>query len=662
MPPNREPQVETSPLRLRHHYFYIVFWILLASLILYIPGGISYIDALILASGAATQSGLNPVDLNGLHLVQQITLWIVPMVTNVVFLHSLLVLIRLYWFRRRFKRAIHEAKALCHAERGRWNQHLFDSESPTLVGLTRHVPDSQNRDGYEYPLFSDPEDQERLPLVNSPEWKPANGATSPHITFDDANEDHVSKTRRHTYSSYPVTGQRRSSISSTRTRNSHDIYGSTMPSLPPLMWQSSIASYSQWDEAQKEELGGIEYRALKTLMIILVSYFLAFHILGMLMFMLWISLSPQYHSTLADIQVNKFWWAAFTSGSAFNDLGYTLSPDSMASFRYAPFPLLMMTFFIVMGNTGFPCMLRLIIWTLSKFASYGTPLDEELQYLLEHPRRCFTLLFPRADTWRLAAVLLLLNAIDLIIFYALQEAAQLDPAMSPGMKFVNGLFQIASTRTAGFTITGLSKLHPAIQVSFLVMMYISAFPIAIVMRKTNVYEEKSLGIYDNDHADDDDADADAASTMPHAQQGLVSHMQHQLGFDLWYVMLGFFVVAVAEGKRLQERPDDRAFSLFPILFEIVSGYGTVGLSLGYPATETSLCAQFGWVSKVIVIAMEVRGRHRGLPHALDHAILLPCEKQEDAQGEWWWKRWLKRRTSNISHLFSHEAGEVDRLL
>jgi Trk-type K+ transport system membrane component len=221
--------------------------------------------------------------------------------------------------------------------------------------------------------------------------------------------------------------------------------------------------------------------------------------------------------------------------------------------------------------------------------------------------------------------------------------------MSAGAKFVNGLFQIASTRTAGFTITWLSRLHPAIQVSFLVMMYISAFPIAIVMRKTNVYEEKSLGIYYDD------------TPMPHAQQGLMSHIQRQLGFDLWYVMLGFFLIAVAEGKRLQEHPNDRAFSLFPILFEMVSGYGTVGLSLGYPGTDTSLCAQFSWVSKLIIIAMEVRGRHRGLPHALDHAILLPCEQQEDAQGEWWWKRWLKRRTS-ISHLFSHEADELERLL
>lgn len=221
---------------------------------------------------------------------------------------------------------------------------------------------------------------------------------------------------------------------------------------------------------------------------------------------------------------------------------------------------------------------------------------------------------------------------------------------SPGLRLVDGLFQIASTRTAGFSITSLGTLHPAVQVSFVVMMYISAFPIAIAIRKTNVYEEKSLGIYD-----------DEDKPNPH---GLAAHIQRQLGFDLWYVMLGFFLISVTEGKRIQQTHGrDFAFSLFPLLFEIVSAYGTVGLSLGYPKTETSLSAQFNPMSKLIIIAMQVRGRHRGLPHALDHAILLPCDVHQDQHGEWWWKRWLKRKSSNISNFFSHgDANEdIERL-
>ncbi|KAA8650474.1 low affinity potassium transporter [Aspergillus tanneri] len=572
--------MDTSPLRLLHHYIYIVVCLLLASVIFYLPGSVSYTDSLLLASGAATQTGLNPIDLHRLHVVQQGVLWVVPMVTNVVFMHSLLVLIRLYWFRRRFRHAIRDAKALCRTQRQRLNQHLRDLVSQGAVQISRPtIPVA--RESEEQPL-----------LENDAESSRKYQATTPHITFDDEH-DPDSKPRHRSFSS--AVSRRRSQS------ESGDVLHDANGSLPPLMWQASIASYSDWDEAQKEELGGIEYRALKTLLIILVGYFLAFHLLGIVLFVAWTMLSRRDDPVFSHLHVAPAWWAVFTAGSAFNDLGYTLTPDSLISFRTAAFPQLVMTFLIVVGNTGFPCMLRLIIWLLSKMSSYGSQLDEELQYLLNHPRRCFTLLFPSAETWRLAAVLLLLNAIDLIIFYSLQEIPS-----APGIRFVNALFQIASTRTAGFSITALGQLHPAVQVSFMVMMYISAFPIAIAIRKTNVYEEKSLGIY---HADEDtttEGGEEENTAKPHANRGLTAHIQRQLGFDLWYVMLGFFLVAVAEGSRLQQHRDDLAFSLFPILFEIVSAYGTVGLSLGYPRTETSLCGEFSIISKLVVVAMQVR--------------------------------------------------------
>ena len=49
-------------------------------------------------------------------------------------------------------------------------------------------------------------------------------------------------------------------------------------------------------------------------------------------------------------------------------------------------------------------------------------------------------------------------------------------------------------------MTNLQLVNPALLVSYLIMMYISVYPIAMSIRGTNVYEEKSLGIY----AEDDD--------------------------------------------------------------------------------------------------------------------------------------------------------------
>jgi hypothetical protein len=171
------------------------------------------------------------------------------------------------------------------------------------------------------------------------------------------------------------------------------------------------------------------------------------------------------------------------------------------------------------------------------------------------------------------------------------------------------------------------------------MMYISVFPIAISMRRTNVYEEKSLGIYAPEDEDDP-----GASKQP---SYVGAHLRKQLGFDLWYLFLGLFVIAIVEGGRLQNT-NEYSFTLFSVLFEIVSAYGTVGMSLGYPGINASFSAEFKPLSKLVVVAMQIRGRHRGLPYDLDRAILLPSEslqRKEDEESE---RRQLRRRNSSVS--------------
>jgi Cation transport protein len=213
-----------------------------------------------------------------------------------------------------------------------------------------------------------------------------------------------------------------------------------------------------------------------------------------------------------------------------------------------------------------------------------------------------------------------------------------------GLKIVDGLFQAASTRTAGFSVVNLATLHPAIQVSYLIMMYISVFPIAISMRRTNVYEEKSLGIY-GEMSNETEGEENEPSYVG-------AHLRKQLSFDLWYIFLGLFVIAIIEGNRI-EKTEEYAFTLFAVLFEIISAYGTVGLSLGYPTVTTSLSGEFKTLSKLVIIAMQIRGRHRGLPYELDRAVLLPSEslqEKEAAEG----KKMLARRRTSLSHMSSKD--------
>ncbi|GME97930.1 unnamed protein product [Ambrosiozyma monospora] len=155
------------------------------------------------------------------------------------------------------------------------------------------------------------------------------------------------------------------------------------------------------------------------------------------------------------------------------------------------------------------------------------------------------------------------------------------------------------------------------------MMYISVLPLAISIRRTNVYEEQALGIYlDGEKVDEPESNetTDDQKSSPKKMNFISTHLRKQLSFDLWFIFLGLFVICICEKKKLTK--GDPNFGIFQILFEIVSAYGTVGLSLGYPGVDTSFCSQFTVVSKLVIIAMMIRGRHRGLPYSIDRAIML----------------------------------------
>ncbi|KAL8812033.1 MAG: hypothetical protein Q9200_001332 [Gallowayella weberi] len=421
------------------------------------------------------------------------------------------------------------------------------------------------------------------------------------------------------------------------------------PITPYLSWQPTIGRNSAFvdlTEEQREELGGIEYRSLKTLAVVLVCYYVLFHVLGAVILVPWIHEVNSFGSVVDSDGINRTWWGIFTSASLFNDLGFTLTPDSMISFQRAVVPLFLGTIVIIIGNTGFPCMLRFVIWLLSKTIPRESGTWEELKFLLDHPRRCFTLLFPSDATAWLFWILVVLNCVDLILFIVLDIH---DPVVTEignvGYRILNGIFQASSTRTAGFATVNLANLHPGIQVSYMVMMYISVFPIAISVRRTNVYEEKSLGIYTDGGENDDNANEPSY---------VGAHLRRQLSFDLWYIFLGLFIIAIAEGQHIQNT-NEYAFTMYSCLFEIVSAYGTVGLSLGYPDSNTSFAGQFSVVSKLVIIAMQIRGRHRGLPYELDRAILLPSEslhKKEAVDAT----RRMQRRNSSLSNLMPIGSG------
>ncbi|QSL64953.1 hypothetical protein MERGE_002257 [Pneumocystis wakefieldiae] len=408
-----------------------------------------------------------------------------------------------------------------------------------------------------------------------------------------------------------------------RKRDSSPLSQRTSKSFPYLSYQPTIGRNSAFvtlTREQRDELGGIEYRALKLLCWILACYYFILHSFAAILFLLFSIYAKSYHKVISKASASSVWWAFFTSASLFNDFGMTLNPTSLTEFRHSRFILIFGSFLIVAGNTAFPIFLRFFIWLIAHILPKDSFHKESLYFLLDHPRRCFILLFPSKVTMWLFALLVILSITDATLFMILDfDNPSLADIDSTFLKILNSLFQSFSTRTAGFTVVNLSTLHTAVLVSYMFMMYISVFPVAVSIRKTNVYEERSLGIYTID---------DSAQNSSFVG----THIKHQLSFDLWYIFLGLFIICIAENTNIKDESLPN-FSVFSILFEIISAYCTVGLSLGHPDIHSSFSSKLSTISKLVIISLQIRGRHRGLPYALDRAVLLPTEKMERAEEE-----------------------------
>ncbi|KAL8722686.1 MAG: hypothetical protein Q9225_000853 [Loekoesia sp. 1 TL-2023] len=240
--------------------------------------------------------------------------------------------------------------------------------------------------------------------------------------------------------------------------------------------------------------------------------------------------------------------------------------------------------------------------------------------------------------------------------------------LSSGTRAIAGLFQALAVRSGGFYVVTILNLRIGLLILYVIMMYISVYPVVITMRNSNVYEERSLGIY----SDDPEPSCNSTSSsngleppqptstptskkeafltgikrrMTVATQGASSkpatmetrgyfvrqQLRGQLAHDLWWVVLAILFITITETSSFEHDPV--TYSVFNVIFEVISAYGTVGLSVGLPTQAYSFSGGWHKLSKLILCAVMIRGRHRGLPVAIDRAVLLPSEHLAAAEEE-----------------------------
>ncbi|KUI60843.1 High-affinity potassium transport protein [Cytospora mali] len=502
---------------------------------------------------------------------------------------------------------------------------------------------------------------------------------------------------------------------------------------------------------QREYLGGVEYRAIKLLILTVTMYFILWQLLGAIALGVWIAVNDP---SVTKVNMQDPWWTGvFLAISAFNNGGLTLLDAGIAAFQSAYFLLIVTVCLMLAGSAAFPVFLRLILWTMAQMLKYGTreedyPIAKEtLDFTLKYPRRVYTMLFPSRPTWYLAAMLAGLVVADWVALLVLSIGSPDLDSVSVGQRVFDRLFQSISLWSGGFSIISPSSVYFDLQVLWMAIMYLETYPGTITMRNSNVYEERSLGIYAGDDTADEDekknpggvdeahtaaqtllavppgrndmpfsptsafshtsnlstrsvkklanvgrrgtafvgrqiqkhmigfqgvginaprrpgrlqgvggasrstfftinppasslspssnsssATITSLSTKHEGEVDLVSqHVRSQLSHDVWWIALATFVITIIETKHSIIDPE--TYSVFNMMFEVVSAYTNIGLSLGLPDQAYSFSGGFYTGSKVVMVLVMLRGRHRGLPVALDRAVRLPKEQLDDEEEE-----------------------------
>ncbi|KAL4939589.1 hypothetical protein BDV06DRAFT_224861 [Aspergillus oleicola] len=643
------------------HYAYIIFMGILGLVVLYPYGNLRAVDAYFFGASASTESGLNTIDVKELKTYQQLYIYFIPILTNLGFINILVVVVRLYWFEKRLKEA---AVALQPAPRRNRDPEVAVaqlSQSSTVTVKSAHAEARR----VETAAPNNPVPATSISFADELRHSEGGKALyipSPreldqgyHIAEIDVEASKRALERARTNDSQSTTTNtvngsiRQRSIARQRSNNlaiskiastlftvgpsaSHTKRESVAQppqeeplaqqlALPELSSQATVgrnSGFRNLTAQDRETLGGIEYRALRLLLKIVTCYFFGLHAFGVICLLPWIlHADSRYRQYLQECGQNSVWWAFYSAQTMVDNLGFTLTPDSMITFQDAAWPMVLMSFLAYAGNTFYPCVLRLVIWILSKVCPKNSSMHEPLNFLLKHPRRCYTLLFPSKPTWILFGILFVMNFVDIILILVLDLHNVEVNKLPGGPRLAAAIFQAASARHTGTSSFNLANVSPAVQFSLLVMMYIAIYPIAISIRASNTYESQALGIY---HVEGEINEDDSRSYV-------LTHIRNQLTFDLWYIFLGIFCICIAESDHIMD-PNKPAFAVFPIFFEVVSAYGNVGLSLGYPTVATSLSGQFTTFSKLVICAMMVRGRHRGLPYQVDRAIVLPTDRTD----------------------------------
>ncbi|BCS26135.1 uncharacterized protein APUU_50846S [Aspergillus puulaauensis] len=446
------------------HYAYFIVVSLISSLIFWGVSNpsrsVSYTDSLFMCVSAITGAGLNSVEASTLSTFQQVIMFVLLMLG-----HAILISITVLHVRKRAFQ--HKFKGISHALARRPAQ-----EAPA-PNLQSDVPLEERTDTKGYLSAN------TLPLESS-------SRSTIRIDAQPTDTNHHGISRDRSAPASPKNGIDAPLDLNYQEYGARDSYNSLnkaqfMPSMG--LWRGTqkyfeskglISRNSQFHgltPEERERLQGVEYKAVSFLSVIVPLYWLSFLCCGIMSMGIWLEVNkPQIPR---DNGLSPFWTGAFFAVSAFVNSGMGILDANMTALQTDAYPVITMGLLILAGNTLYPCFLRLIIWCMRRsmpdlpaWKSWRVTLD----FILDHPRRVYTNLFPARHTWYLLATVIIFNGIDWAGFEVLAIGNKEIEGLPTGYRILDGLFQALAVRAGGFSVVTISDLRQGLLVLYVLMM------------------------------------------------------------------------------------------------------------------------------------------------------------------------------------------------
>ncbi len=348
----------------------------------------------------------------------------------------------------------------------------------------------------------------------------------------------------------------------------------TFTSFFGLVFKGGAASFSERfvlsEFFSEDNLSEIRKTLAKVIFITLL-----FEVIGAVF--IYISLDTEHFTSI----VGRIKFSVFHSISAFCNAGFSTLTDGMYDYRIrGTYPILyVVSFLIILGGIGFPILVNLYTYLKYKFLDL-------LSWLRIGRKKEFIPMIININTKLVVYTTVFLIITGMVFFFIFENKNTLEGMTFAG-KIAHSFFGSVTPRTAGFNTVNMGQLSGAALMLIMFLMWVGASPVSTGGGiKTSTFAIAILNALR------------IARMKKHIEFRKREFHERSVNRASAIVILSLIILGSASLIIYLLEPDKGAID---ILFECISAFGTVGLSLGI----TPLLSD---VSKLLFVLLMFVGR------------------------------------------------------